>query len=46
MLAQGFHDGFVTGYLQLQAEAVDWPAPITHTIEEILGRPAPPWRTY
>ena len=40
MLAQGFPEGFVTGYLLLQAEAVNRPALVTHTIEEILGRPA------
>jgi hypothetical protein len=40
MLAQGFPEGFVTGYLLLQPEAVHRPAPVTHTMEEILGRPA------
>ena len=46
MLAQGFPEGFVTGYMLLQAEAVDRPAPITHTIEEILGRPATSFATW
>ena len=46
MLAQGFPEGFVTGYLLLQAEAVDRPAPITHTIENILGRPATDFATW
>ena len=46
MLAQGFPEGFVTGYLLLQAEAVDWPAPISHTVEEILGRPATSFATW
>ena len=40
MLVQGFPEGFVTGYLLLQAEAVNRPATLTHTVEEILGRPA------
>ena len=46
MLAQGFPEGFITGYLLLQAEAVDRPAPITHTIEDILGRPATSFATW
>jgi hypothetical protein len=46
MLAQGFPEGFVTGYLLLQAEAVDRPAPVTHTIEAILGRPATDFATW
>ena len=46
MLAQGFPEGFVTGYLLLQAEAVDRPAPISHTIENILGRPATSFATW
>jgi hypothetical protein len=40
MLAQGFPEGFVTGYMLLQAEAVDRPASVTHMVEEILGHPA------
>jgi hypothetical protein len=32
--------------LLLQAESVDRPAPITHTIEEILGRPATDFATW
>jgi uncharacterized protein YbjT (DUF2867 family) len=46
MLAQGFPEGFVTGYLLLQAEAVDRPAPIAHTVEEILRRPATDFATW
>ena len=46
MLAQGFPEGFVTGYLLLQAEAVDRPALVTHTVEEILGRPATDFATW
>jgi uncharacterized protein YbjT (DUF2867 family) len=46
MLAQGFPEGFVTGYLLLQAEAVNRPAPVTQTIEEILGRPATGFSTW
>ena len=46
MLAQGFPEGFVTGYLRLQAEAVDRPAPVTHAVEEILGRPATGFATW
>ena len=46
MLAQGFPEGFVTGYMLLQAEAVDRPAPITHKGEEILGRPATDFATW
>ena len=46
MLAQGFPEGFVTGYLLLQAEAVGRRAPVTHTIEEILGRPATDFATW
>ena len=40
LLAQGFPEGFVTGYLLLQAEAVNRPAPLTRTVEDLLGRPA------
>jgi uncharacterized protein YbjT (DUF2867 family) len=40
LLAQGFPEGFVSGYLLLQAEAVDRPVPVTRRVEEILGRPA------
>ena len=46
MLAQGFPEGFVTGYLLLQAEAVDRPATVTETLEEILGRPATDFATW
>jgi uncharacterized protein YbjT (DUF2867 family) len=46
MLAQGFPEGFVTGYLLLQADAVDRPALVTHTVEEILGRPATDFATW
>jgi uncharacterized protein YbjT (DUF2867 family) len=46
MLAQGFPEGFVTGYLLLQAEAVNRPAPVTHTVEEILRRPATDFATW
>jgi uncharacterized protein YbjT (DUF2867 family) len=46
MLAQGFPEGFVSGYMLLQAEAVDRPAPVTHTVEEILGRPATGFATW
>ena len=46
MLSQGFPEGFVTRYMLLQAEAVDRPAPVTHTVEEILGRPATDFATW
>jgi hypothetical protein len=46
MLAQGFPEGFVTGYMRLQAEAVDRPALITYTVEDILGRPATDFATW
>jgi uncharacterized protein YbjT (DUF2867 family) len=46
MLAQGFPEGFVTGYLLLQADAVDRPALVTHTVGEILGRPATDFATW
>jgi uncharacterized protein YbjT (DUF2867 family) len=46
MLAQGFPEGFVTGYLLLQAEAMDKPAQVTDTVERILGRPATDFATW
>jgi uncharacterized protein YbjT (DUF2867 family) len=46
MLAQGLPEGFVTGYLLLQAEAVDRPPLVTHTVEEIVGRPATDFATW
>jgi uncharacterized protein YbjT (DUF2867 family) len=46
MLAQGFPEGFVTGYMLLQAEAVDRPALVTRRVEEILARPATGFATW
>ena len=46
MLSQGFPEGFVTGYMLLQAEAVHRPALVTYTVAEILGRPATDFATW
>jgi hypothetical protein len=46
MVAQGFPKGFVSGYMLLQAEAVDRPVPVTRRVEEILARPATGFATW
>jgi uncharacterized protein YbjT (DUF2867 family) len=46
MLAQGFPEGFVTGYLLLQAGGGEPARSVTQTVEEILGRPATDFATW